>query len=108
MEPLPLTEITKLQLQQAVETYRAQVTALGQIFTALVIGDVTMLGFAAQYKLAILVASAGGFPLTMLFLFLIFARLSIPVLATAVSKRPAGAELTRLEGPPDRKSTRLN
>jgi hypothetical protein len=50
-------EISKLQLQQAVDTHRSQVTALGQIFTALVIGDVTMLGFAAQYKLAILVAS---------------------------------------------------
>ena len=45
-ETSSLPELTKLQLQQSVETYRVQLSLLVQILAVLVVADATVVGYA--------------------------------------------------------------
>lgn len=81
----PLTEIAKLQLQQCLETYRAQMSLLVQILTVLVVADATTVGYAVQQQLAGIIWVGLIFPVTMYFVIRTVFRLTLPVLATAIS-----------------------
>lgn len=59
----PLSDLERLQLQQAVETYRAQLSLMVQILTILVIADITLVGYAVTAKSAVIVAIGTAFPL---------------------------------------------
>jgi hypothetical protein len=81
----PITEIAKLQLQQSLETYRAQMSLLVQISTVLVLADATTVGIAVQQQLAGIIWVGVIFPITIYLIIRTVFRLTLPVLATAVS-----------------------
>jgi hypothetical protein len=80
-----LPEITKLQLQQSIETYRVQMSLLVQICTVLVVADATTVGYAIQQKLAGIIWVGTVFPITMYLIIRVIFRLTLPVLATAIA-----------------------
>src|SRR4051794_38358867 len=53
--PVDRSDIVKFQLQQAVETYRSQISFVVQIYTILVLADVYVTGFALTAKAAAVV-----------------------------------------------------
>ena len=77
-------EVKKVQLQQAVETCRAQLTLLVQILIALVIADVSVTGYAVNSRSSALLGIGAVLPLSMLFVGWTVSRLTIPFLYTAV------------------------
>jgi hypothetical protein len=85
MEGQTLPEITKLQLQQSIETYRVQMSLLVQICTVLVVADATTVGYAIQQKLAGIIWIGVVFPVTMFFIIRVIFRLTLPILATAIA-----------------------
>lgn len=85
MNPATLPEITKIQLQQSVETYRVQLSLLVQICTVFVVADATTVGYALQQRVAGIFWIGLIFPLTMFLIVQVVFRLSLPVLATAIS-----------------------
>ena len=80
-----LPEITKLELQQSIETYRVQMSLLVQICTVLVVADATTVGYAIQQKLAGIIWVGIVFPVTMFLVIRVIFRLTLPVLATAIA-----------------------
>jgi hypothetical protein len=82
---MPLSEFTKLQLQQCVETYRVQLSLLVQICTVFVIADATTVGYAFQQRLASVIWVGMVFPVTMLIVMRVVVSMTIPALAVAVS-----------------------
>jgi hypothetical protein len=80
-----MPEIAKLQLQQSIETYRVQMTLLVQICGVFVLADGTMVGFAIQQRLAGIIWVGLVFPVTMFLIIRIVYRLTLPVIATAVT-----------------------
>jgi len=80
-----ISEIAKLQLQQSLETYRAQMSLLVQICTVLVVADATTVGYAVQQQLAGIIWVGAIFPLTIYLIIRTVFRLNLPILATAVS-----------------------
>lgn len=73
-----------MQLQQAIETYRTQLTLLIQILTILVVGDVTVTGVALNTKVAAAIGLGAVFPLAMVYVGSSVFRLSIPLIYCAV------------------------
>jgi hypothetical protein len=80
-----ITEIAKLQLQQSLETYRAQISLLVQICTVLVVADATTVGIAVQQQLAGIIWVGVIFPITIYLIIRTVFRLTLPILATAIS-----------------------
>jgi hypothetical protein len=78
-------EIVRLQLQQALDTYRTQMTLLVQISTVMVIADCTVLGYSLANKSPAALVVAGVFPLFIRYIIEIVGRLSIPILYSAVN-----------------------
>lgn len=78
------TEFVKLQLQQAVDTYRAQLSLEIQIWTVLVLGNASIFGYAVAQKLAGVIWVGIIFPITMRAVGSVVRRTTIPILATAV------------------------
>ncbi|HEY5175602.1 MAG TPA: hypothetical protein VII95_08570 [Terriglobales bacterium] len=78
-------EITKAQLQQSVETYRVQLSLLVQICTVLVLADATTVGYSIQQRLAGLLWVGAVFPVVMIMCARVVGRMSVPVLATAIT-----------------------
>ncbi len=85
MESQALPEITKLQLQQSIETYRVQMSLLVQMCTVLVVADATTVGYGIQQKLAGIIWVGMIFPVTMFLVIRVIFRLTLPVLATAIA-----------------------
>ncbi len=83
-EPSNLPDLTKVQLQQSVETYRVQLSLLVQICTVFVVADATVVGYAIQQRLAGFMWAGLVFPYGILSMMHIIARLTLPILATAV------------------------
>jgi hypothetical protein len=79
-----ISELTKLELQQSIETYRVQMSLLVQICTVLVIADATTVGYAIQQKLAGIIWVGIVFPITMFLIIRVVFRLTLPILATAI------------------------
>ena len=82
---MDLPEIAKVQLQQSVETYRTQLSLLIQVCTVFVLADATTVGYGIQQQLAGILWIGLVFPLSIAVVFRVVARLTIPILATAVS-----------------------
>ncbi|MGD0293722.1 MAG: hypothetical protein ABSB30_07690 [Terracidiphilus sp.] len=78
------SEITRLQLQQSIETYRVQLSLLVQIHTILIVGDATFIGYAITQRLAGVIWFGLVFPVAMILMSRQIHRLTIPILATAV------------------------
>jgi hypothetical protein len=74
-----------LQFAQAIETFRAQFNLSIQIFTAFVIADVTVIGFAISSKISGIVLIAGLFPLFIIYVAYGANKFMVPVIYTAVS-----------------------
>jgi hypothetical protein len=82
---LESSEFAKAQLQQAIETYRTQLSLLVQICTVFVVADATTVGYALQQKFAGVLWVGLVFPIAMLVVMRGLLKMTIPVLATAVS-----------------------
>ena len=80
-----MPEITRIQLQQSIETYRVELSLLVQICTVMVVADATTIGVAIQQHLAGIIWAGLAFPIAMIQVIVIVLRLTLPVLATAVS-----------------------
>ncbi len=78
-------EFLRLQYQQALETYRAQLTLLVQIITVLVLADVTMVGFAINSATSGMIVVGAVFPVMILIIISYVFRLSAPILYVAVN-----------------------
>ncbi len=83
--PFTLLEVQKAQLQQAVDTYRVQITLLTQILTAFVIANVSVIGYAVSAHVAGVVAVGAIFPLGSMFVIRRVSRLAIPLFYTAIN-----------------------
>jgi hypothetical protein len=82
---LPPSEFAKAQLQQSIETYRVQLSLLVQICTVFVVADAATVGYGLQQRLAGALWVGLVFPVAMLMVMKGIVRLTIPILATAVS-----------------------
>lgn len=82
---MDLPEITKAQLQQCIETYRVLLSLMVQICTIFVVADATTVGYAVQQKFAGVLWVGIVFPMGMLIVMRVVVRLTIPILATAIS-----------------------
>jgi hypothetical protein len=78
-------DFAKLQLQQAIDTYRAQITLLLQALTVLVVADCTVIGLALTNKLPVVMMVTPAFPLLMLYGIELAGRLSVPILYSALN-----------------------
>jgi hypothetical protein len=83
--PTPASDFVRAQLQHAIETYRVQLSLLTQIGTVLVVADAATVGYGLQQKLAGALWVGLVFPVAILLVMRLVTRLTIPVLATAVS-----------------------
>lgn len=77
-------EFVKTQLEQAFETFRSQFSLLVQIITILVLGDVTIIGYAISAQIAGIVLLGTIFPFMILYILYRMNKLAIPVIYTAV------------------------
>jgi hypothetical protein len=78
-------EFVRLQYQQAIETYRTQLSLLVQIITVLVLADATVAGYAITTQIASVWLIGPLFPIMILVVSVIVFRLMAPILLTAVS-----------------------
>ena len=76
------SELIKIQYQEGVSTYRTQISLLIQIMTVLVVGDITIIGFAFENKSASLLIIGAIFPATLLIIIKVIKRLMIPIIET--------------------------
>ena len=74
-----------LQYSQALEMYYKQISLFVQIVTFLVIGDITLVGYAFSNKSAGILLVGALFPIIILYLFRRFRKLALPALYTAVN-----------------------
>jgi hypothetical protein len=85
MDAGPASDITKAQLQQSIDTYRVQLSLLVQICTVFVVADATIVGYGIQQRFGAALWVGLIFPASMLMVIRVIVRLTVPVLATAVS-----------------------
>lgn len=78
-------EFVKVELEQALETFRTQLSLLVQIVTILVIADATVVGFAVSTQIAGILLIGPLFPIMIIVITSIVFRLAKPVVYTAVS-----------------------
>lgn len=78
-------EIPKLVLQQAIETYRVQMTLLIQLITVLVLANVTLIGYAFTSKFGGLLLVGPLFPSMIYCAVRTVFRLSTPIVYAAVT-----------------------
>ena len=85
MNPMDQAEFVKTQFEQACETFRAQFSLLVQVITILILGDITIIGYAVSTQIAGIVLIGTIFPLMILYILYRMNKLAIPVIYTAVS-----------------------
>lgn len=78
-------EFNRLQFEQAVETYRTQLSLLVQIATVLIIADATVVGYALSMQIASILLLGSMFPVAILFMMQVVYRLTLPIFYSAVS-----------------------
>ncbi|MBN8654968.1 MAG: hypothetical protein J0M11_04460 [Anaerolineae bacterium] len=78
-------EILNLQLTQAMETYRSQLSLLVTIITVLVVANATVVGYALTTQIASIFFIGSLFPIGILVVARIIFGLSLPVIYTAVN-----------------------
>jgi hypothetical protein len=84
-QPLDDTAFATMQVKEAIETFRSQFGLLIQILTALVIADVTIIGYAVSNKIAGMGVVGAFMPLAMMLVISGAGRLMLPVIFTAIS-----------------------
>lgn len=83
MEDANNAEFLRQQLDQAIQSYRSALTVLVQIMTVLIVANVTIWGYAINYKTAGLIFIGAIFPLLTIYLFSLVGRLLSPIVFTA-------------------------
>jgi len=83
VEEIP--EFLKSQLQQAIETYRVQLTLLVQILIALTLANATVVGYALSTRLAGVLFVGSLFPALILVISRTVAHLSVPIVSAAIA-----------------------
>lgn len=78
-------EFENLQLAQAMETYRAQLSLLVSIITVLVVANATVVGYAISTQIASIIFIGPLFPIGVLVVTRIIFALSLPVIYTAIN-----------------------
>lgn len=76
-------DFLRQQLDQAIQSYRSALTVLVQIMTVLIVANVTIWGYAINYKTAGLIFIGAIFPLLTIYLFNLVGRLLSPIVFTA-------------------------
>ena len=83
MEVEKNSEFLHQQLDQAIQSYRSALTVLVQIMTVLIVANVTIWGYAINYKVAGLIFIGALFPLLTIYLFSLVGRLLSPIVFAA-------------------------
>jgi hypothetical protein len=78
-------EFVRMQIEQSVETYRTQFSLLIQAITVLVLGNVTVAGYALSTQRASILFIGSLFPMMILYVMYRINKLMIPIVYTAVS-----------------------
>lgn len=78
-------EFVGLQIEQAMETYRTQISLLIQIMIVLVIADVTVVGYSISTQISGILLIGSLFPIMILYAIYTIHRKMLPALYTAVS-----------------------
>ncbi len=91
-EPSP--EFLRQQLDQAINTYRSGLTVIVQIITVLIVANVSVWGYAINYKIAGMFYIGAIFPLLIFYLIKLAGRLLAPSIYTAyqVEKMFSGSQ----------------
>jgi hypothetical protein len=79
------TEFALMQYEQLIDSFQAQLKLLVQIIAALVIANVTVVGYAFTEKIASILLISALFPITIYFLMVYIYRLALPLMYSAVS-----------------------
>lgn len=78
------SDFIKLQLDQAIDTFKTQLSLSVQIITILLIANVTVVGFAISNKIAGIFFLGFIFPCVLLFVLIRMSRMMKPLLYTAI------------------------
>jgi hypothetical protein len=78
-------EFIRMQLEQSIETYQTQFSLLIQAITVLVLGNVTVAGYALSTQRASILFIGSLFPMMILYVTYRINKLMIPIVYTAVS-----------------------
>jgi ascorbate-specific PTS system EIIC-type component UlaA len=78
-------EFVKLQIEQALEIYRAQLSMLLQSLTAFIVGDMTLIGFAVNQRNASMILLGTAFPMVAFYIIKKTNEILVSMLFTAVS-----------------------
>lgn len=81
----PEVEFVRLQLEQALETYRTQFSLMIQVATVLVIADVTIVGYAISARIAGILLIGAIFPTIILGIMHSAGKWMLPIIYNAVS-----------------------
>ena len=84
--------LLQCKLEQAIATWRWQLSLLVQVFTVLVVAHITFIGYAFTSKNAFLLAIGGLFPLVFFVILRTANRLAVPIVYTAVAVENEFAE----------------
>jgi hypothetical protein len=78
------SDFVKMQFDQAIETYRTEFTTLIQIVTALIIADLSIVGFAINNHIAGILLIGSLFPLIILSTLIRINKYMLPVVYAAI------------------------
>jgi hypothetical protein len=78
-------DFAKFQLQEVMNSYRTQYTLLVQILTALVIADVSVIGYALHEKTCGIIFAGAIFPIMMMFIKYRVRKIITPILYSGLS-----------------------
>ncbi len=77
-------KLVQLQLEQAYETFRTQITLLTSVLTILIIANVTIIGYGISQEKAGIILIGAIFPMTVAYIIYRVNKMMIPVIYTAV------------------------
>jgi hypothetical protein len=84
-QPAGISEFAKVQLQQAVDTFRAQLSLIVQICVALIAADAATIGYAIQQKFGAALWVGLFFLVAMIVAIRAILRMTIPIVAIAIA-----------------------
>lgn len=90
----PSPEFLRQQLDQAINTYRSGLTVIVQIITVMIVANVSVWGYALNYKIGGMLYLGAIFPLLIFYLIKLVGRLLAPSIYTAyqVEKMLSGSD----------------
>jgi len=75
----------RLQIEQSMETYRAQFSLLVQVLTVMIVGDITVIGYGVNARSAGVMLVGALFPILGIYITYRVNKLMMPVIYTAVT-----------------------